>query len=182
MAKDKPKDEKPKEDASAGNASKKGSPVKVAIIVAAVMVIEAVVLLGVSMMTKGHAAEAEEFQEKTEESTEKLVEIEVLADKLPNTKQGAVYLYDTQITVVVKESDAAAVTEELTASKARIKTQIATIWREADPRYFKEPTLETLTKQAEAAIREIIDQGADPENSRIKEVLIPTLTGFRAGY
>lgn len=180
MAKEKDKSETPAEEASVQ--PRKGSSLKVFLIVGIVMALEAVVLIGVSVMTKGQSAEAAEFVEEVAKPVEKLVEIEVLADKLPNTKQGAVYLYETQITVVVKESDAAAVTESLNASKARIKTQIATIWREADPRYFKEPTLETLTKQVAAAIREIVDAGTDPENSRIQEVLIPTLTGFRAGY
>lgn len=160
----------------------KKSPFKTIIIIAVVMLVEAGVLIGVAMFTKTPAVNAQsEFQSEDGPDTGKTVEVTVVRDRFPNNKQGVLYLYDTSITVRVAQTHQTTVQEFVDSNQALIKTRIAGLWRNAEPRHFNEPLLSTLTRQAEEALREIMPRDPKTGESLVQAVLLEGVTPYRAG-
>ncbi len=190
---------------------KKGPPIKTIAAVLVMLVVEGVVIVGALTMfgkpseVKGVGLEHEENHEG-----EHLVEIPVLIEKFTNSASGRVWIWDTEIVMVVKEKyagpDPAAAGEkkddghgggdakgadahgappgvraELLAKRAQVRTGIGAIWSSAQHGYFTEPARETLSRQVLAYLREVF--GKDPEgHERIESVLIPKCLGFPSDY
>lgn len=160
----------------------KKSPTRVVIMVAVIMLVEAGVLIGVAMLTRTPAVKAENgFQSLAEATLNKVVEVPIVRDRFPNNKQGVLYLYDTQITARVKARNENAIADFVDGNQALIKTTIAALWRNAEPRHFDEPLLSTLTRQAEEALKEIMPKDATTGESLIDAILLEGVTPYRAG-
>jgi len=158
----------------------KGKSLKIIIAVVAAVAIEGGIIAGTAMFTSGPKVTlADNFQEDTSAEDERIVEIPILHERFPNTKQGVVMLYDTQITIQVKKKNQEKVTSIIEENQARIKMLIGTIWRNAEPRHFNEPFLNTLTRQVRDGLAPVVNQGDTSEEGRLVDVLIPTLVGWR---
>lgn len=169
--------------AAAAKPSAKGKlPVKTAAILGIAFVLEAVVIAGVFMFAgKPTDVKADAAAADAAAAAEEPVEIQVIADKFQNTRTGRTYLYDTEVFVLVKMKNQEQVNKELEAKKAQTATDIATIFRRAEPAYMLEPTLATLTRQVHAALDERV--GKDEQGkSLIEQVLIKKCTQYRADF
>ncbi len=160
----------------------KKSPLKVIILVAVIMIIEAGVLIGVAMVTGTPAVKADSgFLSEQEAALNRVVEVPIVRDRFPNSKQGVLYLYDTQITARVKARNQKQIADFVEGNQALIKTTISALWRNAEPRHFDEPLLSTLTRQASEALKEIMPKDPTTGESLIDEVLLEGVTPYRAG-
>jgi len=174
-------DPKAEKEAAAAPPARK-SNLKVIIVVAAIMLIEAGVLIGVAMFTSAPSVKADSGYETEQDSAlNRIMEIQVVHDRFPNSKQGVLYLYDTQITARVKTRHEKAITEFVAGNQALIKTTVAALWRNAEPRHFNEPLLSTLTRQAEEALKEIMPKDPKSGESLIDAILLEGVTPYRAG-
>ncbi len=161
---------------------KKKSPLKVVIMVAVIMAVEAGVLLGVAMFTSTPAVKADSgYITEQEAALNRIVEVPIVHDRFPNSKQGILYLYDTQITARVKARHEKAITDFVENNQALIKTSIAALWRNAEPRHFDEPLLSTLTRQATEALKEIMPRDPTTGESLLDAILLEGVTPYRAG-
>lgn len=158
------------------------SSLKVILMVAVIMLVEAGVLIGVAMFTRSPEVKADSgFVTSQEEALNRIVEVPVVHDRFPNSKQGVLYLYDTQVTARVKVRNQKIITEFAENNQALIKTTIAALWRNAEPRHFDEPLLSTLTRQAEEALKEIMPRDPTSGESLIDKILLDGVTPYRAG-
>jgi len=174
-------DEKKPDTEKTQDKPKKAS-LKIMMMVAVAMIIEAGVLLGAAMMTKTPEVSAESFAEKENSDLDRLIEIPVLNDRLSNSRQGVVYLYETEIVIQVKARHEEDVTKRLEENTAHTKMVVSTLWRQAEPRYFDEPQLSTLTRQVEEELSDIVGEDPKSGDPYIEGVLIPVLRGFPANY
>jgi len=173
MAKEPTKTEaaKPEAAAPAGAAGKKSS-LKVLLMVAVVLVLEGGTV-GVTIMLSGSPAKVEGHGPTPDLAAEenKLVEDLVVKDRFANQRTGRTYLYDTEIFITVRAKDNPKVKEKVESMQAQLSTEIATIFRRAEPAHLLEPTLATLTRQVKAALDERL--GKDAEGKPVvQEVLI----------
>ncbi|MFG0330947.1 MAG: hypothetical protein ACF8PN_13745 [Phycisphaerales bacterium] len=171
-------------DKPAENAESTGRklPLKVIIIVVGVVLMEVATIIGVAMFTNTPSVEAREFEIDEAATLNRIVEVPVLKDRFPNSKQGVVYLYETQITAQVRARDQQEIERILTENEARVKTIVSAIWRQAEPRHFNEPELSTLTRQLEEALGEVFGEDPNSNEPRLQGILIPSLTGFRSDF
>lgn len=179
-----PDENNKKGKANEAKEKKGGLSIKLIIVVAGVFILEAAVLGGAWMMTSKPQVEAGTgtFQEDPVAKGNRIVELEVLKERFPNTKQGVAYLYETQITVQVKVRNKELVAKVLEENQARIKMQVGTIIRQSPPRHFDEPRLATLSRQFTQILRDIVGDDPQTNESLVEGVLIPTLTGYRSNF
>lgn len=160
----------------------KGGRKKTIMVVAALLAAEAVALSVAFMMfaSEPQVARAGIDELSAEDlELERIVEMEVLDEKLPNAKRGVTYLYDTRLYVQVKQRNAERMTRELEQFSNEIKAEVSGIWRTSDPRVFAEPRLETLQRKLEAMFRERV--GTNPETGLpiVEKVVVVLGPGFR---
>lgn len=159
-----------------------GGKKKAIIIVAALLVAEAAVLSVAFMLFAGGPKVAEagiEAPSAAELEANRIIEIEVIDDKLPNSKRGVPYIYDTRIFAQVRNRNAEMLTLELDQFRNEIKAEIAGMWRNSDPRVFGEPRLETLTRKLEAMFRERMGTSPDTGEPIVEKIVIVLGPGFR---
>ena len=175
--------DKPKQNeaAPAAPAEKKKLPLKTILIVAAALLVEAGAITAVFVFAGGPAkVQAEGAAADAAALAEQPVEVLVIADKFQNTRTGRTYLYDTEIYIVAKRKDEAAVKAALEVKKAQINADVSTIFRRAEPAHLLEPTLATLSRQVKAALDQRLGHGAvDAAASPVQEVLITKCTQIR---
>jgi len=172
--------EEAKEPATAPEPAKRKLPVKTLGALAAVLLLEAGAISAAFLFAGGPApVKAEGAPEDAAALLEQPVETLVVADKFQNTRTGRSYMYDTEIFVVVTTKNQSNVEGRVDQMKAQITTDIATIFRRAEPSHLLEPELSTLTRQVRAALDERlgIDEDGQPY---VREVLIKKCTQFRA--
>lgn len=146
-------DEKNKEAADATPSDKKKMPIKTVVVLAVALLIEGMAISAVFIFAKGPEpihADATLPGELADE--EKEVEVLVIAEKFQNTRTGRSYLYDTEIYVIIRKKFAKKVDEDIQGMQAQLSTEIATIFRRAEPSYLMEPELATLTRQVGAVL------------------------------
>jgi flagellar basal body-associated protein FliL len=158
-----------------------GSKKKTAVMMTAILIVEAAVIVGafflvggppdVSAMSSTAAIEAA--------ADERVIEMLVLDDRLPNNKSGITYIYDTEIYVQVKQRYEAQVSGELDQFENEIRAEINAVWKTSEPQHFQEPMLETLTRKIYAMFDERF--GADQETGEriIAKCVIVMGTGMR---
>ena len=161
-------------------APKKSLPIKTIIVLAGVVVVEAVAICGAFLIAgKPADVQAQGALPDAEADANRLVEELVLEKKFQNTKTGRTYVYDTQIYVVVKQKHREQVARYIEQMQAQIASDIATIFRRAEPTHLLEPTLGTLKRMIKASLDEKI--GRDDEGHPIiQKVLITKFSQFRA--
>ena len=161
--------------------SKKKSPIKTVILVFAIVIVEAVAIIGFFKMTAPDPVAAAPKDDAVLEVDEldKIVELRVIDARLPNNKGGVTYLYDTQVWLQCKQRYSEKVNDVLERHRNEITAEITAIWRTSDPRHFKEPKLENLTRKVSALINARF--GIDPDLGQqiITKSLIVMQPGFR---
>jgi len=181
MAQQQQQQQKPGEEAPA---PKKSLPIKTIAVVLAMLVVEAGGIVAfMSMMGKPSEVNAVQVQDHHESSGSELIELPVLNEKFTNSRQGRVWIWNIEVIVQVKESNAEAVGMEIEAKKALIRTGVSKIIAAAQHAYFNEPGRETLTRQVQEFMngQDVIAPNAEGE-PRIEAVLIPGCIGFPADY
>lgn len=159
---------------------KKRLPLKTLLVLAAVLLVEAAAISAAFLLHGGPSsvkgdATIEDLAAVLEQPVEELV----VQDKFQNTKSGRTFLYDTEIYIVIRRKHQKEVQEQLKAMSAQITTDIAMIFRRADPAHLLEPTLATITRQINAALDERL--GVDEHGkSRVEQVLIRKCIQYRA--
>ncbi len=161
---------------SSGSSKKKTS-----IMLVVMLLLEAVVIIGAFTLmgppAKVSAMDGIEDIEAAED--EKLIELLVLDDRLPNNKSGVTYLFDTEIYVQVKRRYESRVNAEFDQFENEIRAEINAVWKTSEPQHFQEPLLETLTRKIYAMLSERF--GADQETGDriISKCVIVMGTGMR---
>ena len=189
------KDHAEKPEDAAKKAAGGGLLAKTPVLLGIVMVIEAVVLFaGFKFLGGGpKSASAEVTLVKDEKpdgekgegkggprpSNDKERQVDILqAFKARNVQSGRSYIYDLSVSILVKAEDEEKIKEKVKARDAVIKDRIRTIIAQMDPEKLggMEPGLETLRRQIKSQLEIIVGEGM------IEEVLVPTLTPFRADF
>jgi flagellar basal body-associated protein FliL len=167
--------------ASATGAPKK-SNMKTIIMVVVILVVEGVGIVGAMKMLGGNPAEVSAVDVVHPEEAaegEEIVEVRVLEAKMPNNKSGVAYLYNTEVYVQVKSKHAEDVEAEVEQFQNEIKSDITAIWRTAEPQYFQEPKLETLTRKVYALLNERFGTDHEKHDPVVSKVVIVMSIGFR---
>jgi flagellar basal body-associated protein FliL len=159
--------------------NKNVSPLMTLLILAAVLAMQVGVVGAAYWMWGGaNPVKADAAAKDKAAQAEQPVEIMVVEDKFQNTRTGRSYLYDTEIYIVSKHKHKDFIKKRMKARKAQVVTEIATIIRRAEPSYFDEPELSTLTRQIRAALNRVLGKTEDGK-SYIDTVLIKKMTEFR---
>jgi len=158
--------EEKNKDATNAEASdgKKKLPIKTALILVVALLIEGAAITTVFVIAKGPEplrADANLSDELTDQ--EKQVEVLVIADKFQNTRTGRSYLYDTEIYVLIRKKHVEEVDASIQRMQAQISTEVATIFRRAEPSYLMEPELATLTRQVGSVLVDKLGKDSDGE-------------------
>jgi flagellar basal body-associated protein FliL len=155
-------DETPKDEAQAP--AKKALPIKTILILVVALLIEGVAITGAFLLSKGpETIKADASLPDELADMEKEVEVLVIADKFQNTRTGRSYLYDTEIYVMIRNKNVEIVDETIQSRQAQLSTEIATIFRRAEPSYLMDPDLATLTRQVAAVVTDKIGLDSDSE-------------------
>lgn len=159
-----------------------GGKKKTFLLVVGIVVIEAALIVGGMMMLSGGpdqsvAATGELDPEEAE--LQRIVEILVLEDRLPNARRGVPFVYESKISIQVRKRHQEQVEQELAQFTNEIEAEIFDIWREADPRFFNEPGQESLRRKVRAMMQERF--GNDPESGEaiVQKVVIKMGLGIR---
>jgi hypothetical protein len=171
--------------ADAPAAPKKRFPLKMLLALGGVLLLEVVTVVVVFALAggpktvsadqshTGAAALAEDGNKETEEL--------VIQDRFANSRRGDVYLYDTEVYVVVRKRHQEKVKEQLKGMSAQIHADIATIFRRADPSFMHEDELQILSRQIKAALD--LRFGPDPAGEPIVlRVLMTKCTEYRIDF
>jgi flagellar basal body-associated protein FliL len=143
---------------------KKKLPIKTALILLVALLIEGAAISAVFIMAKGPEtikADAGLADELADE--EKQVEVLVISEKFQNTRTGRSYLYDTEVYVLIRKKHLDDVEASIQEMQAQISTELATIFRRAEPSYLMEPNLATLTRQVGTVLVDKIGTDSDSE-------------------
>jgi hypothetical protein len=149
-------------------------------ILGAVLVIEAVAISAVFLIVGGPETVTGDPIVKDETAEmESPVELLVTQGKFQNTRTGRAYLYDTTVFIVVKKKHHKEVAATIEKMQAQINTDVAKLFRKAEPSQLLEPELSTLTRQIRSALDGRLGRGEENE-SILLEVLIPECQRFRS--
>ncbi|QDU72165.1 hypothetical protein [Mucisphaera calidilacus] len=160
---------------------KGGLPIKTLAAVAVVVIIEAVVIIGVFMLNSGpEQVAADELATDVVAMAEQPAELLVIAEKFQNTRTGRAYLYDTEVYIVCKSKFLGTLESRLETNRAQISSDLAFLFRRAEPSFLLEPDLSTLRRQIHAVLDSRLGKDEDSGKSYIDEVLIPKCTQFRS--
>ncbi|MFG0251556.1 MAG: hypothetical protein ACF8NJ_01630 [Phycisphaerales bacterium JB038] len=155
---------------------------KTMVLVAALLLIEGAGIFAVMKFMGGPSpVQGVEMNLEAEAELNRLVEVLVIQEKLPNQSTGRIWLYDTEIYISVKAKHQDEVQKLLTDRAAEVRTSVRGIWAKAHHEDFKEPQLQKLTTQAHDYLSKLVD-GGQTEEPRIAKVLIARCNGFRADF
>lgn len=145
-------------------------PLKTLLVLAGILALEIVTVTIAFMMAGGPApVSAHQGADPLADDGNKESEELVIEDRFANSRRGDVYLYDSEIYVVVRKRHQAKVKEQLKNMSAQIHADIATIFRRADPSFMHEDALQTLCRQIKAAldVRFGVDTAGEPVVIRV---------------
>jgi hypothetical protein len=143
---------------------KKKLPIKTALILLVALLIEGAAISAVFIMAKGpEAIKADAGLADELADEEKQVEVLVISEKFQNTRTGRSYLYDTEVYVLIRKKHLDDVEASIQEMQAQISTELATIFRRAEPSYLMEPNLATLTRQVGTVLVDKIGTDSDSE-------------------
>jgi hypothetical protein len=154
---------------------------KTIIIIAIILVVEAAGIIG-GMRFFGGPSEADAgdpMQMAGVPDEDKITEIKIVNTRLPNSKTGVTYLYDTEIYVQVKRKFEARVNEELEQFQNEIRAELTALWRTSEPEHFREPRLETLTRKVYALLSDRFGNDSETGEAIINKCVIVMGPGFR---
>jgi flagellar basal body-associated protein FliL len=116
---------------------------------------------------------------KKSNDKDRVVELNVVEMKAPNTQNGRRFIYDMSVYASVKGEFEAKVKDRIKDRDALIRDRLRTIIAQMDPEKLgggSEPGLETLRRQIKTQLEIIIGDGM------IDEVLVPRCIPFRADF
>ena len=159
----------------------KSGRLKTVILIAAVLVVEAVAIVGVMLVIGGPGdVRADPLPDQlTINEDDKIVEVLVLDTRLPNSRSGLTYLYETEIYVQVRKRHADRVVGHLEQFQNEIKSEIAAIWKTSELHHFQEPKLENLKRKVYALLNDRFGPSDDGQGPIIQKVVIVMGTGLR---
>jgi flagellar basal body-associated protein FliL len=161
--------------------SKKKLPLKTIGVLAAVLLIEAGAISAVFLLAGGPAdVKGDSAAVDKAAIANRPVEQLVVEEKFQNTRTGRTYLYETEVYIVVRQKYQKDIEKELESKRAQITTDIATIFRRADPVHLLEPTLATITRQIQAVLDQRLEPDEDTGESRVMEVLVRKCIQYKA--
>jgi flagellar basal body-associated protein FliL len=177
---------KPQESAAASAAAaaaapaKKSGSMKMVVLVLLVLVLEGATVFVTMLMAGGPGkAGAESLAAPKAPVEDPLVELVVAKEQFANQRSGRVMIYDTEVYITVHKKDSDRIKHDIDTMQAQLASDLATIFRRADPSYFLEPTLATLTRQIKACLDERL--GHDSENNPvIHDAFMKKCIGFQA--
>ncbi|MFA9478658.1 hypothetical protein ACERK3_10155 [Phycisphaerales bacterium AB-hyl4] len=169
----------PETEAKTEESPKGGFSLKTVLVLVAILALEAAAISAVFLLSGGpEDARAAGAAEDEAALAEQPVEVLVIADKFQNTRTGRSYLYDTEVYIVTQRRWRGSVEQRIDSMEAQLTSDVATIFRRAEPAHLLEPELATLTRQLEAAMNRRL--GKDEEGEPlVQEVLIRKLMRFR---
>lgn len=155
---------------------RKKLPAKTLLMLLAVLIVEAVAISAVFLMAGGPAkVQADGAAIDAATLAQQPVEELIISDRFQNTRSGKMFLYDTEVYIVIRRKHQAQVQEEAKNMQAAISMDIGTIFRRAEPSHLTEPTLATLKRQIKAALDARFKKDEEG-NSVVQEVLIRKCT------
>ncbi len=160
--------------------SKLKARLMVALIVLIVLLLEGGTVVLTMVMSGGpRQAVADGMTQDLEAEQNRSVEIEALTGQFPNQRTGRMYLYDTEVFVTTRQKDAKEVEKKLKGMEAQLATEVASIFRRADPSILGEDELATLTRQIKASLDARL--GTDSQGQPlVQEVYLRKCIGIRA--
>ena len=159
----------------------KSRHLKTILILAGVLLIEGAVITAVFLLAGGPSdVQADGAVMDSVSELEELVEEKAVAERFQNTKTGKTYLYDTEIYIVIKRMHQERVKKVLKAMSAQLTTDVAIIFRRAEPAHLLEPTLATLQRQIQAVLDERLKRDEEG-NPILQDVLIKKCVQFASG-
>lgn len=176
MAEDKDK----KAEGAATAEGKKKLPLKTIIVLAVVLLVEGAVISLVFLLSSGPApVQANVAADDAAAKAEEPVELLIVSDSFQNTRSGRTYIYETEVWVVVRRKHDETVKKSIEQMSAQLTSDIATIFRKAEPSYLLDPNLATLTRQIKASVDERLGKDADGKPVA-DSVLIKKFMQYRA--
>lgn len=160
------------EENKTDGASKGKSPVKTIVTIMGILILEAVLIIGAMMYLSNPDKLMAEAVPDQDTEGEKIVEILVLDDRLPNSRQGINYLYDTEIWAHVKQKHNGGVSEELERYRNEIRSDLIAIWKTSEPRHFLEPKMENLTRKVHALMSQRFGNDLETSEPIVRKVVI----------
>jgi hypothetical protein len=151
------------------------------LLIVAILIFEAVVIVGALKMFGGpsDAAATDPMAVAGVPDEEKITEVMIVSARLPNSRSGVTYLYDTEIYVQVKRKFAERVQGELEQFQNEIRAELTALWRTSESQHFREPRLETLTRKVDALLSERFGNDSESGEPIINKSVIVMGTGFR---
>ncbi len=149
------------EEESDAPAPKKRKLPMTAILIAGITIVQAVGFFFAAKMfgvgaNEVVAGENESVIDDTTPNTPNTIEIAIVKKfRAPNTKKGALYIYDLDVVAKVRGFDSERVNKLVEDRQGELSDAIARIVRNAEPRVLDEPELKTLRLQLRQAIGEI---------------------------
>lgn len=153
---------------------------KTVIVLLAVFLLEGATIMVTMFLTKP-AVTINEGEEEIDGGSTRTVEHLVVKERFPNQQQGRTFLYDTEVWIAVHQKDSEDVKLRLDGIKAKVTTDIKTIFRLANPGHFSEPTHATLTRQVKAQLDKHFGVDASGEPI-VKAVMFARLTPYPLQY
>lgn len=169
----------PDNDARTEDKPKGGFSLKTLLVLVVILALEGAAISAVFLLSGGpDDARAEGAAEDAAARAEDPVEVLVIADKFQNTRTGRSYLYDAEIYIVTQRRHRDAIEQDIDAMEAQLASDVATIFRRAEPAHLMENELATLKRQLEAAFNRRFghDEEGDP---LVQEVLVPRMMRYR---
>ncbi len=176
-------DEKNENEAAKTEGTKKKFPLKTLLMLGGVLLLEVVTVFIVITMAGGPApvsadrAGANLLVDDGNKEAEELV----IEERFANSRRGDVYLYDSEIYVVIRKKHQDKVKADLKSMSAQIHSDILTIFRRADPSFMHEDELQTLSRQIKAAMDNRLGTDVDGEPV-VRRVLITRCTEYRIDF
>lgn len=153
-------------------------------IVGLVLVMEAATVFVVIWMTESASAGAANAAEPAADVQAgehvQWVEMPLLAEKFQNSRTGVSYIFDTEIFILVRESDQTMLQTRIEAEQAQLCRDIGTIFRRAEPHHLNEGELRTITRQIETAVNKQLGTNPDSGEPYVREVIIKKCMRFRS--
>lgn len=158
----------------------KGGRKKGLMVIGGVVIFEAVLIIGAMMLVGGpEPVKASDVLPDAQPESDKIVEILVIDERLPNNRQGINYVYDTEVWVHTRNRYEAMVSDELNRFRNEIKAELMAIWRTAEPRHLQEPRMENLTRKVYALLSQRFGDDTESEEPVISKCVIVSGPGFR---
>jgi hypothetical protein len=176
-------DEKNESDAAKTEGTKKKFPLKTLMMLGGVLLLEIITVLVAFTMAGGPAPVAADHTGANllVDDGNKEAEELVIEERFANSRRGDVYLYDSEIYVVIRKKHQDKVKADLKSMSAQIHSDILTIFRRADPTFMHEDELQTLSRQIKAAMDNRLGTDADGEPI-VRRVLITRCTEYRIDF